>query len=110
MIKLGILTKEDNKTVIDMPVITMSNRYDLYELSEKYHQLIAEKFHDEFAKLMRNPVKLPAHLKSVPEWQQYMNCCSTLAMRVIINAKRDRLFLQKSIDLPVSVMFLCTEK
>ncbi len=52
--------------ICDVPVLKMSNRRKLYELSEKYDNMISEKFHDEIMKFMHDPVKLPQHPKSVP--------------------------------------------
>ncbi len=86
------LAKDGEKVVCAVPVITEKERFELYELSEKYDNILAEKFHDDFIKLMVNPVKLPPHLKSVPEWQRYMDCCSTVAMRIVKNALDNGLF------------------
>lgn len=57
-------------------------------------RLIAGQFHDEFMKLMKNPVKLPPHLKSVPEWLRRMLCCAALPMLVIEKAKDNGMFPQ----------------
>lgn len=43
-------------------------------------------------RLMNDPVKLPEHLRSVPEWQIYIWCCSSLPMMVILNAHNSGLF------------------
>lgn len=88
------LAKEGEKVVCAVPVITDRERHELYDLSEKYDNILAEKFHDEWLKLMKNPVMLPSHLKSVPEWQRYMECCSTVTMRIIRNALDNGLFPQ----------------
>lgn len=99
------LAKDGEKVVCAVPVITDKERYALYDLSEKYDNIIAEKFHDEFIKLMKNPVKLPSHLKSVPEWQRYMECCSTVAMRIAKNALDNGLF-PKCADYPAPAVLI----
>lgn len=93
LIENGFLARTDGKVVCDVPVITYKERLDLYELSEKYDNIISYKFHDEFMKLMKDPVILPPHLRSVPQWQRYMDCCSSFPMMVILNAKENGLFL-----------------
>lgn len=99
------LAKDGDKVVCGVPVITDKERYKLYELSEKYDNILAEKFHGDFIKLMVNPVKLPTHLKSVPEWQRYMECCSTVSMRIAKNALDNGLF-PKCADYPAPAILL----
>ncbi len=111
--KMGYLSSnKQDKVICDVPVLKMSDRWKLYELSEKYDNMISEKFHDEIMKLMHDPVKLPQHLKSVPNFLQYMQCCSTFPMRVIMNAHENGLFLAGR-DLkenPAPAAFMAVEK
>lgn len=109
LIELRYLAKDGDKVVCDVPVITDNERYSLYELSEKYDNIIAEKFHDEFIKLMVNPVKLPPHLKSVPNFQRYMDCCSTVAMRIVKNALDNGLF-PKCADYPAPAVLISVKE
>ena len=91
---LGYMTRnEQGKLVCDVPVLGLNESRKLYELAEKHSKQIQETYHDEIMQLMQHPVKLPSHLKSVPKWQQYMHCCSTFPMRVIMNAHENGLFL-----------------
>lgn len=108
-IALRYLAKEGGKVVCDVPVITEKERYALYELSEKYDNIIAEKFHDEFIKLMVNPVKLPPHLKSVPDFQRYMKCCHTVSMRIAKNALDNGLF-PKCADYPAPAVLISVKE
>lgn len=112
-IKMGFLTRDsDDKISVDVPIMEMSDRWELYRLSEEYDNIISEKYRSEFMQLMQSPVNLPPHLKSVPNWQRYMNCCSTFPMRVIMNAHENGLFLADR-DLkknPVPAVFLAIEK
>ncbi len=105
----GLLAKHGDRTVCDVPVITGKDQLDLWELGEKYDKMIAEKFHDEFMKLMKDPVKLPSHLKSVPEWHRYLYRCSAFPMMVILNAKENGLFL-KGVDAPAPAMVIAVDK
>lgn len=107
--RLGFLSSdEQGKVICDVPVIKLDDRLKLYELSKKYDNVIFEKYHDEIMKLMQNPVKLPSHLKSVPNWQRYMDCCCTFPMRVIMNAHENGLFLagRNLKENPVPAIFL----
>ena len=100
---------DDKKLLLNIPVIAMQDRWNIYELSEKYDNMISTEFHDEFMKLMKNPVKLPKHLKSVPRWQQYMRCCDSFPMAVIFEAKNCGLFLN-GYDKPAPAVMLCVEE
>lgn len=109
LIELRYLAKEGEKIVCDVPVITEKERYTLYNISKDYHDMIAEKFHDDWVKLMVNPVKLPPHLKSVPEFQRYMYCCSTISMRIVKNALDNGLF-PKCADYPAPAVLLSVKE
>ena len=92
--KMGYLARnEHGKLVCDVPVLKMSDRWKLYGIAEQYSRLVRERYRDVIMQLMQNPVKLPPHLKSVPKWQQYMHCCSTFPMQVIMKAHDNGLFL-----------------
>ncbi len=108
-IELRYLAKEGEKIVCDVPVIAEKERYELYNLSKDYHDIIAEKFHDDFVKLMVNPVNLPPHLKSVPEFQRYMYCCSTVSMRIVKNALDNGLF-PKCADYPAPAVLISVQE
>lgn len=109
LIELRYLAKEGEKIVCDVPVITEKERYTLYNISKDYHDMMAEKFHDDWVKLMVNPVKLPPHLKSVPEFQRYMYCCSTVSMRIVKNALDNGLF-PKCADYPAPAVLLSVKE
>lgn len=100
---------DDKKLLLNIPVIAMQDRWNIYKLSEKYDNMISTEFHDAFMKLMKNPVKLPKHLKSVPRWQQYMRCCDSFPMAVVLEAKNCGLFLN-GYDKPAPAVMLCVEE
>ena len=104
-----MLRDNESKLKANIPVISMQDRWDICELSEKYDNIISERFHDRFMELMKNPVKLPKHLKSVPDWLRYMDCCSYFPSAVILEARERGLFL-KGYDRPAPAIMLCVEK
>jgi len=111
--KLNFLKKDESaKIIVDIPVISMSDKWKIYEISNKYSKSISDKFHDDLMILMKNSVKVPSHLKSVPEWQKYMNCCSTFPMLVILKAKDEGLFLKEyNLDeYPVPAIFIAIDE
>ena len=110
MIEQNTLLRDDEgKLQVNIPVISMQDRWDIYELSEKYDNIISERFHDRFMEIMKNPVKLPKHLKSVPDWLRYMDCCSYFPSAVILEAREKGLFLN-GYDRPAPAIMLCVEK
>ncbi len=109
LIELRYLAKEGDKVVCDVPIIAEKERFELYNISKDHHDIIAEKFHDEWVKLMVNPVKLPPHLKSVPEFQRYMYSCSTVSMRIAKNAISNGLFPQCA-DYPAPAVLISVKE
>ncbi len=113
LIKLSILKKDESgRVIIDVPVIKLNDRWALYKLSDSYAEEISDKLKDKFKKLLDNPVKLPSHLKSVPEWQRYMHCSSLIKMMIIENAHKNGLFLagRDLIKNPAPAVFLAIEE
>ncbi len=113
LIKLGILTRDDSgKVCIDIPVIKMNDRWELYNLSDKYDKEITERFGKEFEVLLENPVKLPPHLKSVPIWQRYMQCSNLVKMMLIMNAHDNGLFFaERNFEAdPIPAVFLAIDE
>lgn len=104
-----MIRDEDGKLKINIPVITMSDRWTLYSISNKYEKEIVDKYKDKIAGLIKNPVKLPGHLKSVPKWLRYLECCSFFPAAVICEAKDRGLFLE-GYDRPAPTVMLCVER
>ncbi|MCM1103590.1 MAG: sigma-70 family RNA polymerase sigma factor [Clostridium sp.] len=86
------LAKEGGRIICAVPVLTDTERWELYDLSERFDGKISDAFHDDFYGLMKNAVSLPAHLKSVPDWLRYMDCCGALPMLMIEKARDHGLF------------------
>ncbi len=113
LIKLGILTQDDSgKVMLGIPVIKMNDRWELYKLSDEYSNEITERLGKEFEALLENSVKLPPHLKSVPNWQRYMQCSSLVKMMIIMNAHENGLFLsdRNLEESPVPAVFLAIDE
>lgn len=113
LIKLGILTKDESgKVAVDVPIIKMADRWELYKLSDKYDAEITQSLGKEFEVLLEAPVKLPPHLKSVPDWQRYMQCSSLVKMMIIINAHENGLFFagRELDEKPVPAVFLAIDE
>ncbi len=113
LIKLGILTRDNSgKVMIDVPVIKMNDRWELYKLSDKYSNEITQKLGGEFEVLLKNPVKLPPHLRSVPDWQRYAQCSALVNMMIIMNAHDNGMFFagRNFEDDPVPAVFLAIDE
>lgn len=109
-IRLGFLKKTaDGRVICDIPVLDMQDRWAFYRLSDQYSKAIAETFHEELLQLMQHPVKLPSHLKSVPEWLRYLFCCACFPMGVILRAREAGLFLP-GVEGAVPAVFLAVEE
>ena len=103
-----MIRDEEGRLRINIPVITMEDRWALYSLSDKYKKEIVEKYYDKIVELVKNPVILPKHLKSVPNWLRYLECCSHFTSAIICEAKERGLFM-KGYDRPAPAVILCTE-
>ena len=99
----------DGKLQINIPVITMSDRWNLYSMSNHYEKRIVDKYLNHMTELFQNPVILPKHLKSVPNWLRYLECCSHFPSAILCEAKDRGLFL-KGYDHPVPAVMLCVKK
>ena len=85
----------------------MSDRWELYKTEDKFCNRISQEFGDELKKLFTNPIIIPPHLKSVPDWIRYMWCNSSFPMFVILNAKNNGAFHNGIIE-PTPAIFLAT--
>lgn len=102
------LEKHNGKILCAVPVMTDKERWEMYDLSRHFSRELIEKFHGDFMQLMKDPVKLPPHLKSVPAWQQYMLCGSGLPMRMIVKARDNGLFPECA-DYPAPAVLISVE-
>lgn len=84
---------EDGRLECLVPVISRADKDCMDKLGEEYGNLIGRKFHDEYLALMRYPVKLPTHLKSVTKWYCYQECGKCISMMLTQRAREAGLFL-----------------
>ena len=87
----------------------MEDRWTLYLLCDKYKNELVDKYRDRIADIVKNPVIIPKHLKSVPNWLRYLECCSHFPSAVLLETKDRGLFL-KGYNRPAPAVILCVEK
>lgn len=110
LLELGLLARKENgKLECLVPVIAGADREYMHELGNKYGNKIGQEFHDELLALIKHPVKLPSHLKSVLEWYRYLQCGSCISMMVAERAREAGLFLP-GYDGPAPAICLVVEK
>ncbi|MDE5894330.1 MAG: hypothetical protein K2H45_15560, partial [Acetatifactor sp.] len=110
LLELGLLARrEGGKIECLVPVITRENRDYMHKIGDEYGDLIGQKFHDELLSLVKHPVKLPPHLKSVAEWYRYHHCENCLTMMLAERAREAGLFLA-GYDGPAPAIYLVVEK
>lgn len=108
-VEMGIL-KRENGLELDIPILTKDEYDDEAKLQSTYVGKLSENTREAVLPLYRKGyTKLPPHLKSVPKWQQYMNCGNSVQMAVIYKAKESGLFL-KNVDYPVPAAILVIDK
>ena len=110
LLELGLLARrEGGKMECLVPVIVGENRDYMQKIGNEYGDLIGQKFHDELLALVKHPVKLPPHLKSVTEWYRYGQCENCLTMMLAERAREAGLFLA-GYDGPAPAICLVVEK
>lgn len=88
-IAMKYLTRDGSgKLICEVPVLSREEEKEFSRLCGRCHREIAEKFDGDIAELMKDPVKLPSHLRSVPDWQRYILCCDSFPAAVLYKLKR----------------------
>lgn len=109
LIECGFLRRGETLE-LDIPVLAREEYADECALAEKYKKRIAACIREVLLPVFESGyVKLPAHLKSVPKWQQYMFCGDSVPMAVILKAREKKLFLEEA-DYPLPATVLIYEK
>ena len=105
-VEAGILGREET-LVLNIPVLTLEELQAECALAKEYTGRIYTRVRDNMLPVLREGgVKLPAHLKSVPQWQRYMLCGDSIPMAVIHEAmERGLLFADAAHPIP-SVMLI----
>lgn len=105
MVEEGVL-KRDGGLALDIPILTAAEYREECRLAGS----LAEKLSREIRQVLlpmfdSGYVKLPAHLKSVPKWQQYMLCGDSIPMAVIYKAiEEKRIFEAVNYKLPAVIL------
>jgi len=106
----GILNGENDKPAVDIPILTGGEFNELEQITRR----VSDAFIPAALKIMRNhllgtKIKLPAHLKSVPEQKQYLNSMNYLHTMTIYTAIERKLIFNE-VDYPIPPMILIVEK
>ena len=109
MLEYGLL-KKNGAVSLDIPVLTADEYRAEKRLSNDMGKPIYEKLRESMAEMIRRTrVKLPPHLTSVPEWQQYFLSRDSLPMAFLYHAVEDGLLLNGNTS-PVPAAVLVIEK
>lgn len=105
-IAMRYLTRDGSgKLVCEVPVLFQQEEKEFSRLCGRCREEIEEKFGGEMAELMKDPIKLPLHLRSVPDWQRYMLCCDSFPAAVLYKMKRAGLLFGEA-DSPAPAIML----
>lgn len=108
LIEHGFLRREDTLE-LDIPVLSAAEYQEEGAIWAEYVQKTAARVREALLPLYEGgAVKIPAHLKSVPRWQQYIFCGDRIPMAVIYKAREKGLFLE-GVDYPVPAALLIYE-
>lgn len=90
---MKLVLKTDGGLEITVPVISREERGDFYCLCGKITDEIGAAFTDEITPLASNPIRLPPHLDSVPEWIRHLCCVDSLPMAIVAAALDSGLYV-----------------
>ena len=90
---MKLVLKTDGGLEITVPVISTEERGDFYCLCGKITDEIGAAFTDEITPLASNPIRLPPHLDSVPEWIRHLCCVDSLPMAIVAAALDSGLYV-----------------
>lgn len=96
----------DGKLILNVPVLSIDEKKQFYELMGAYTDKLCATFHDPFISMIKNPVVVPKHIEAdVPGFQRYMNTCCYFPSALIYEARERGLFL-KGYEKPVPPVIL----
>lgn len=106
-LKLDFLERtEDGKLQLNVPVLNMEEKKAFYELMEEYSTKLSEIFHDDYAKMIQNPVAVPKQIRQdVPGFLRYLNTCCYFPSAFIYELRKKGLFL-KGYEKPAPAVFM----
>ena len=96
------------KLILNVPVLSMGEKKQFYNLMGVYTDKLCTKFHDQFITMIKNPVEVPKQIRAdVPDFLRYINTCCYFPSALIYEARERGLFL-KGYEKPVPpvIMFV----
>ncbi len=96
----------EGKLKLNVPVLSEEDRNAFYGLMDEYAGKLLEAFREEYAGMIRNPVKVPKQIQNdVPGFLLYLNTCCYFPAAVILEARNRGKFL-KGCDRPVPAVLM----
>ena len=96
----------EGKLKLNVPVLSEEDRNAFYGLMDEYAGKLLEAFREEYAGMIRNPVKVPKQIQNdVPGFLLYLNACCYFPAAVILEARNRGRFL-KGCDRPVPAVLM----
>ena len=96
----------EGKLKLNVPVLSEEDRNAFYGLMDEYAGKLLEAFREEYAGMIRNPVKVPKQIQNdVPGFLLYLNTCCYFPAAVILEARNRGRFL-KGCDRPVPAVLM----
>ena len=110
LIEHGLL-KKDGAVLLDIPVLTEEEYRSEKALANQMGRAIVDRLGGSMADMIRRTrVKLPPHLTSVPEWQQYFLSRDSLTMAFLFHAVEEGLLLRGEKTPVPAVLLVITKK
>lgn len=94
------------KLILNVPILSMDEKKQFYELMGAYFDVLCTEFHDSFITMIKNPVMVPKQIQAdVPDFLRYINTCCYFPSALIYEARERGLFL-KGYEKPVPPVIL----
>lgn len=94
------------KLILNVPILSMDEKKQFYELMGAYSDVLCTEFHDSFITMIKNPVMVPKQIQAdVPDFLRYINTCCYFPSALIYEARERGLFL-KGYEKPVPPVIL----
>ena len=94
------------KLILNVPILSMDEKEQFYELMGVYSDVLCTEFHDSFITMIKNPVMVPKQIQAdVPDFLRYINTCCYFPSALIYEARERGLFL-KGYEKPVPPVIL----
>lgn len=94
------------KLILNVPILSMDEKKQFYELMGTYSDVLCTEFHDSFITMIKNPVVVPKQIQAdVPDFLRYINTCCYFPSALIYEARERGLFL-KGYEKPVPPVLL----